>query len=360
MSIIDLFLFQKESEQFLKFVFMSWSSIIDRIRTLWASLLEWGNRVRQDRNVIIFLAFLVISTGFWFLNALRKDYTATLNYPVKFVNIPENKMLPDDLKNKISLKVRAGGFVILRYQLGNTFLPLTFDVSDMKPWASGDKTGVYTVTKDGHNRIVGQLSQGMELIDIEPDTLYVPFVEKGTAVVPVRIQTQLSFEKQFLQAGPVLLEPDSIEIFGPKQIIDTLEFIEARPLIYENLADTVSTMVGLNLPPQINSSVRRVVATVPVEPFTELNVSVPLRINGLPDSLRIKTFPSEISISFRVGISKYEKTDRSMFRAVVDLDQVFKEDRPDRLKVRLERFPDHVESLSFSPIFVEYLLEKKR
>ncbi len=310
--------------------------------------------------MIIFLAFLVISTGFWFLNALRKDYTATLNYPVRFVNVPENTMLPEEMRNKISLKVRAGGFVILRYQLSNTFLPLTFDVSDMKSWASGNEKGVYTITREGHNRIVGQLSQGMELIDIDPDTLFVPLLEKGTAKVPIKIRTQLSFEKQFLQAGPILLEPDSIDVFGPKLIIDTLKFIEARPLVYENLADTVSAMVGLNLPPEIKSPVRRVAAIVPVEPFTELNFSVPLRVNGLPDSLRIKTFPSEINISFRVGMSKYEKTDKRMFRAVVDLDQVFKEDRPDRLKVRLERFPEHVESLSFSPIFVEYLLEKKR
>lgn len=339
---------------------MSWNNVKDKARTLWFSLIEWLDRVRQDKNVIIFLVFLVISTGFWFLNALRKDYIATLNYPVRFVNVPENTMLSDDMRKKISVKVRAGGFVILRYQLSNTFLPLTFDVSEMKPWSSDDQKGVFTVTEDGHTRIVGQLSQGMELIDIEPDTLFVPLLEKRTAKIPVKIRTQLSFEKQFLQAGPVFLEPDSIDVLGPKQIIDTLKFIEARPLVFENLEDTVSTMVGLNLPPEIKSSVRRVEATVPVEPFTELNFSVPLRVNGLPDSLRIKTFPSEINISFRVGMSKYEKTNRSMFRAVVDLDQVFKEDRPDRLKVRLERFPEHVESLSFSPIFVEYLLEKKR
>ena len=339
---------------------MAWNNLFGKIQNLWESLLGWLNRIRQDRNLIIFLAFLVISTGFWFLNALRKEYTATLNYPVRFVNVPEDKMLPEDLDNNIALKVKAGGFVILRYQLSNTFLPLTFDLSEMKTWSSGDNKGVYSVTREGHNRIVGQLSQGMELIDVEPDTLFVPLLEKGAASVPVKIDTQLTFEKQFLQAGPVILQPDSVDIFGPKNIVDSLHFIEASPVIFENLADTVTTMVNLKLPAQVKSSVKRVAATIPVEPFTELNISVPLRVNGLPDSLRIKTFPSEIQVSFRVGISKYEAINRNMFRVAVDLDQVFKEDRPDRLKVRLERVPDDVESLSFSPIFVEYLLEKKR
>jgi hypothetical protein len=339
---------------------MSWSGFLDYLQNLRGNLWEWFDRVRQDRNVIVFLIFLIISTGFWFLNALRKDYTATLVYPVKFENIPEDKMLPDDLKKKIFLKVRAGGFVILRYQLSNTFLPLTFDVSEMKSFSSGNEHGVYTITKEGHNRIVGQLSQGMELIEIEPDTLFVPLMERGNAKVPVLIESHLTFEKQFLQSGPVVLNPDSVEIFGPKSIIDTLNYVTTRPLVFESLSDTVATMVNIELPSQIKSPVKRVNAMIPVEPFTELNVSVPLRINGLPDSLRIKTFPSEIQISYRVGISKYEKIDRNMFRAVVDLEKVFEEGGSDRLKVRMERVPDGVESFNFSPIFVEYLLEKKR
>jgi hypothetical protein len=323
-------------------------------------LRELFNHFRQDRNIIVFLVFLVISTGFWILNALRKEYTATLSYPIKLINIPDNRMLSESFKNRIEIKVRAGGFVILRYQFSNTFLPLTFNVEEMKPAPPGEMEGVYAVTSQEQSRIAGQLSQGMELIEIDPDTFFVPLIEREYSKLPVRISTDLGFEKQFLQSGPVMLDPDSVEVTGPKRVIDSLTYVQARRLVFENLSDTVTTVVPLMFPPHVKSSIKRVSATIPVEPFTELNIRVPLKITGLPDSLRIKTFPSEIRVSFRVGISKYENIDESQFRAVVDVSPVFDVSRPERLKVRLDRVPKNVESLSFSPIFVEYLLEKKR
>ena len=321
---------------------------------------RWFNRLRHNRDLIIFLAFIVIATGFWFLNALRKEYAATLDYPVRFVNIPENKMLPEDFRNRIDLKVRAVGFVILRYQLSNTFLPLTFDVSEMEPVTINGRKGVYTITQNDQKRIVGQLAQGMELMEIQPDTLFVPLIEHTNRQVAVRAQATLGFAKQHMQAGPVILEPDSVTVSGPSHMVDTISFIQTRPLIYEELNDTLTTNVSLVLPPRVAASVNRVRATIPVEPFTELNKRVPVRISGLPDSLRIKTFPSEINVSFHVGISKYEMVEASQFRAEVDATPVLGENRPERLKVRLAKVPEEVESVSFSPIFVEYLLEKRR
>lgn len=326
----------------------------------WKKTKDWLDQIRQDRNVIVFLVFLVISTGFWFLNALRKEYTATLSYPVKLVNVPKGKMLPEDFKSRIEIKVRAGGFVILRYQLSNTFLPLTFDVSEMNATSSGNQDGVFAVTKEEQDRIVGQLSPGMELIEVKPDTLFVPLIQTSTEKLPVRITADLGFEKQFLQSGNIIIEPDSVELTGPRNIVDTMKFAYGNKLTFENLSDTVSTMVPLKLPAQVKSPVKKVLATIPVEPFTELNLRVPLKIHGLPDSLRIKTFPSEIQVSFRVGMSKYESISENQFQAIVDVTNVFADERPNRLKVRLDRVPKHIESLSFSPIFVEYLLEKKR
>jgi hypothetical protein len=334
------------------------------VNTMYLKISGWirdrVNRLRQDKNVLVFLIFLVIATGFWFLNALRKEYTATLDFPVKFVNIPENKMLPDDFKSRIEVKVRAVGFVILRYQLSNTFLPLTFNVSEMQPLKTEAGEGVYTLTSGDRNKIVGQLSQGMELIDVKPDTLFVPLAEKSNKRVPVKVSADIGFEKQYLLSGPIMVQPDSVMISGPKQVIDTIKYIQTRRLKLEGLSDSISTVIPLIIPSQVKVSDKKVTATIPVEPFTELVLRIPLRVYGLPDSLRIKTFPSEIQVSCRIGMSKYGTIDESRFLAVVDASPVLRKDRPDRLKVRLDKAPSNVESLSFSPIFVEYLLEKNR
>ncbi len=323
-------------------------------------VINWLNKVRQDKNVVMFLIFLVISTGFWFLNALRKDYTATLTYPVRLINIPSNKMIPDDFNREINVKVRAGGFDIMRYRLSNSFLPLTFDVSRMKPVEKGGREGAFVLTHNESTRIVGQLSQGMQLVELAPDTLFVPLITRVTRKVPVVLQSQMSFQQQYTQSGPWVIAPDSVEVSGLEGVVDTVSFIPTTLLSLKELADTIQTSVLLDLPKGVSGSFRKVSVMIPVEPFTELNLKVPIEIQGLPDSLRIKTFPSEVQISFHVGVSNFGKITRSQFKALVDVSPVFMANPPTRLKVNLAIIPDGVKAVKFSPIFVEYLLEKKR
>ena len=73
---------------------------------------KWWQELKEDRNLFTFLIFLVLSTGFWFLNALQKDYTTTVEYPVEFTNIPEGFILKESKAKELQLKVKAGGFNI--------------------------------------------------------------------------------------------------------------------------------------------------------------------------------------------------------------------------------------------------------
>jgi hypothetical protein len=80
--------------------------------------------VLKKKDYLIFFIFLMISTGFWFLNALRDDYFTTFSYPVRFVNSPENETIVETSDTSVKLRVRANGFAILRQYVGNRFLPV--------------------------------------------------------------------------------------------------------------------------------------------------------------------------------------------------------------------------------------------
>ncbi len=43
---------------------------------------------RINRNILIFLFFLLLSFVFWYLNSLSKEIDTTLRYPVTYTNIP--------------------------------------------------------------------------------------------------------------------------------------------------------------------------------------------------------------------------------------------------------------------------------
>lgn len=118
--------------------------------------------------------------------------------------------------------------------------------------------------------------------------------------------------------------------------------------------------VSLLRPQGLNISQKTTSMLIPVEPFTESSMVIPIEVIGLSDSLRGKTFPSEVSLTFRTGLSKFDKISESDFRAIVDASVAFSEDRPARLRVRIDKTPQGIYALNYSPIFVEYLIERKR
>ena len=45
---------------------------------------------------------------------------------------------------------------------------------------------------------------------------------------------------------------------------------------------------------------------IPVERFTEKEFKIPLEIRNKPEDINFKIFPSEVSISFLIGLNNYE------------------------------------------------------
>ena len=46
-----------------------------------------------NRDVVVFAFFLFLSFGFWYLNSLGKEIEADIRYPVKYINIPKDRVI---------------------------------------------------------------------------------------------------------------------------------------------------------------------------------------------------------------------------------------------------------------------------
>lgn len=317
---------------------------------------KWLN----NRDVYVFLVFLLIATAFWFMNALRDNYLADFSYPVRFVNVPDDEIVVGGTDQKVAVKVSANGYTIVRQRLNRSFAPLVFDVAQMRRSAAGENGNAWVLTRSQMNRVREQLLVGMDLVELRPDTLVLQIDKIRDRKVPVVLKGSISFEKQFLQAGDLVFNPDSVMISGPASLVDTIQAVATRSLNVELLSESYQQKVQLERLPNVKLSHSEAELTIPVEPFSEKTISLALQVVGLPDSLQLKAFPSAVELTFRAGVSRFESIQPSDFRAVVDASEVLKNQRPARLRVRIERVPEHIQAYDFSPLFVEYLLERRR
>ena len=167
----------------------------------------------------------------------------------------------------------------------------------------------------------------------------------------------LEFEKQYMQNGPIIMKPDSVIVSGPQVMMDTLRWVYTKELKKKRVNDTLTVELELVPVNSLSFPISMVSVTVPVEKYTEMNISVPIETINAPDGLRVRTFPGSINVFYWVGVSSYDKMTPFMFRAVIDYNNLISSSS-NKIKVDLVKTPNNIQNIRFSPKSVEYLIEK--
>jgi hypothetical protein len=316
------------------------------------------NAIKTNRDLLVFLLFLLVATALWFLNALRKEYTTSIAYPVSYSDFPEDFILLGDPPKELQLKIKSVGFNILSYFIGQKPTAQQLNVSGFNRIQNGDKYGAFVLTRRLFKAISNNLNNGIELLEINPDTLFINFEKKERKKVPVSLHASLIYEPQFYQSGAIRIEPDSIEISGPSSLIDSTEYVNTEYSKFVGLNDSVIKSVVLQSIPNVNCNPKEVTVKIPIEAFTEKILHVPVKQLNVPDSLLLKSFPGEVYVSFMVAVSRFNSIVPDSIEAAIDFKSAPSGLLPDRLKVKLLSQPDGIKSVNYSPLFVECLFEK--
>lgn len=318
-------------------------------------------KITSNKKLLVYLFFVGLSTIFWFLNALSKEYTTSINYPVYYINFPENKVLTNDLPKKLSLRVNAYGFDLLRYKLSTAFLSNPFDVNKYtNKRIEGSSLNNYTLlTSNIKERIEKELSTGIRLEAISPDTIrfqFSPILEKK---VPVVLDLKLNYEQQFMKGGAILPEFDSILVKGPQSLIDSIHIAKTELLELSGLKKDTKKEIDFEKIEGVSFSPKKLTVNIPVERFTEANKNVSIKVDNLPDSVLLRLFPGDVKLSYFVGMNKYENITEDHFDVRVDYLEAIQGDG-NKLKVELKRSPDFVSNVRFYPQTVTFLIEKRK
>ena len=90
-----------------------------------------------------------------------------------------------------------------------------------------------------------------------------------------------------------------------------------------------------------------------VEALTEGEIMVPVQIAGLPDSLRLRLIPDQVSIKYSTGLSHYDYITPELFDVVVNYKDVVKS--PSKIPVYIWAVPSYVNVIQMYPEQIGYL-----
>lgn len=308
---------------------------------------------RKSREFLIFLFFVFVSFCFWLLQVLNDDYETELSIPLRMKNVPENVVLTSELPKELKIGVKDRGTVLVNYLLGQTLYPVTIDFMDYQ-----DKgTQVRILSNTLQKRIASQLNQSTKLSTIKPDTLELIYTRGEGKKIPVKLRGEVSADRPYY-LSEVIYSPDSVMVYAPKEILDTITSAFTESLYIEQIADTTRQRVELMPVKGAKFTPSYCDLTFLVDMYSEKTVEVPVQGVNFPKDKQLRTFPSKVKVKFQIGLSYFNSVTADDFVVVVDYNQLHKNES-DKCPLVLMQSPTNIHQIQLNPQEIDYLIEQK-
>lgn len=262
---------------------------------------------------VVFLS-LVGATTFWFFNELNKEHTTRLIYPLEFNFERDSVVIMEPLPEVIKVDVTSGGWNLVR----RTFIlfnpvPIIIDLDN--------PTLIRYYTRATLLPVVTEQLSELKINYLLTDTIFFNIEEKRNRRVKVSVDSlSLQLRGDYRVTSAIEVSPDTVEIIGPKSIIDGLiepymvQINESR--IDDDFEDEVEIPlqrrdVTLSIPEEVQ-------VTFNVERFERISVPVTFDALNFPeDSSAYPEYPV-FNVFFTVKRSEKQEYEDFDFGITVD------------------------------------------
>ena len=308
---------------------------------------------KKSREFLIFLFFMFVSFSFWLLQVLNDDYETEYTVSLRMKDVPDNVVLTSELPSNMKITLKDRGTVLVNYSWGQGLLPLTLDFTEYSDKGNQVRIPSMSLAK----KISAQLSQSTKLVAIKPDTLEFIYTKGAAKTVPVKLCGTITPERQYY-VSDTIFSPDSVRVYAPKAILDTITAAYTKTVDFEGVSDTVRKRVsiapvkGARFIPDYSD------LTLKVDVYAEKTVDVPVVGVNFPHDKVLRTFPSKVKVTFQIGLSRFMEVDADDFQVVVDYNDLQNEGG-DKCRLQLKEMPKGVNHVRVNPKKMDYIIEQK-
>ncbi len=228
-----------------------------------------SKRTKQWKVVVI--AFLVATT-FWFFNALNKNYTTSLTYPVFFEFDRDSFMTVRPLPKQITLDITGGGWSLLRRTA--IFVPRPVTIAIEQPTEKRILNWLELLSD-----VRGQFPE-LQINQILQDTLRLKIEPRVFRKVPLKLDSSsIRLAKNYRLIGKIDIARDSVVLEGPQSYFDTLDQgAYSIPFPEELLSDDFDDEIPVMVPhPLVRPRPKEVTVRLTVRAVRSRTVRVPVR-----------------------------------------------------------------------------------
>jgi hypothetical protein len=287
------------------------------------------------------------ATIFWFFNALNKNYTTNLTFPLAFDYNTENYVAVRPVPHSIRLNVTGMGWDLFRRSVGVKVPPLVIPLerpSEIKKIVGSTLPALFA----------NQLER-FEINFVLTDTLHLALEPKATRWITLRLDSpSILFRKGYAMTSEAAIHPDSVFIEGPWGLVRSLAEPVYLKLQQRNIDENFREDVEVKFlndelikrdPPTVSVSFT-------VDELVQVRDSVPLMLVNYPKGaypyLGVKKLPCVLGIPSKEMPSFHADS----LAAIVDLKNFSRGE--EKILPQVKGLPPYSQVLSIDSIYVKF------
>ncbi len=296
----------------------------------------------------VVLVCLALGTTIWLLNALNKDYTTKMAYPIELRYDPRQLVAVAELPSRVRINVSGYGWNLFKKSLWFNNDPLVIEPANLPERQYITAAQLYP--------LINEQMRDLRLNYVVQDTLFLQFDHFQRRRVSVVLDsTTLSFAQGFYLEGRPLVIPDSVLFEGPAQLVNAIADPLHVSVPEQNLRNPYNEIVPLPYPAQPLLSVQpnEVRIKFQVAEYETFSQQVPLVVTHLPAQGQWSLSDSLITVYYDVRRANGSFPPDS-FRVTADFRRL---NRESIVPVELEYAPGEARNVTLQPTSVQVLNE---
>lgn len=306
------------------------------------------------KKVLTFLFFVLLASIFWIMQIYRQKFEAVQIIPVKYVNIPDSILLVNNMPAHIRARYKDDGITLFKYYFTKKKDSLRVDVKEIisnNPQPYIIQGGIL------EQMIRSKLFASSELLSYYPSYISCQYAPLNEKLLPVIYDGYINLNHGHIIDGDLKIAPDFVKAYGRKESLDSLSYAHTVTDTLDGIRDNKTIAVRLKPIEGVKFVPDSVNLTIPVDEYTEKEITIAIKCINLPDNMTARFFPPVAKIPMYVGLKRYKDISPDGFVIAVDYNDIKDRSEP-TVALRLLKSPDFVKTKAPIPAEVEFILEQ--
>jgi hypothetical protein len=277
---------------------------------------------------------LLAAIIFWVFNALNKEYTSNIKFPLRFDYDTVKATPAQPLPTSLLVNVSGNGWELFREGFGYKIPSLTIPLE--KPLEVKKIVGSTLLPL-----LANQIGK-LQINYVVTDTLFLQLDQRDTHTYKLFVDSrEISFSEGYGQVSPIVILPDSVKLQGPKSLLHKLPDSLVITLPGKKLSSDFRELLEINLP-NIDMITRYPASAEIIFEVNEISllvINTKVEIRNLAKSKQATLSQDSVAVQIQIPIARKEEFEKKTLSSFVDLKRLKKGIHI--LKPKLEGVPSY-------------------